>query len=287
MAAPWLGACGGVLIFGSGMAYLEWRRRVAAAAHEGYGAFHLNEIEPAPEETLPRPGVAAIPLVMVGVMNLFFTRMLPAWYGTTSSVAMTAAARPVVQPVATVVGIWAVEAALLIGAVMVIALARLRVLPRFVEGSRAAIGGCLLAALNTASEYGFGAVIAALPGFAYIHEALKTIPNPLVNEAVTVATLAGITGSAAGGLSIALAAMAHDFVAAAHAANIPLEVFHRVAAMAAGGMDTLPHNGAIITLLAITGLTHRQAYSDIFAITCLKTAAAFAVVGIYYLTGLV
>jgi len=74
-----------------------------------------------------------------------------------------------------------------------------------------------------------------------------------VNEAVTVTTLAGMTGSASGGLSIALAAMADQFKAAALASHIPLEVLHRVAAMAAGGMDTLPHNGAIITLLAITG----------------------------------
>ena len=70
--------------------------------------------------------------------------------------------------------------------------------------------------------------------------------------------LAGITGSASGGMSIALAAMSDQFIAAAEAAKIPLEVLHRVAAMASGGMDTLPHNGAVITLLAVTGLTHRR-----------------------------
>ena len=106
------------------------------------------------------------------------------------------------------------------------------------EGSKAAVSGALLASLNTASEYGFGGVIALLPGFAAVSAALKAIPNPLVNEAVTVTVLAGITGSASGGMSIALAAMADDFIAAAKAANIPLEVFHRIAAMASGGMDT-------------------------------------------------
>ncbi|MGG6498082.1 UNVERIFIED_CONTAM: GntP family permease, partial [Bacteroidetes bacterium 56_B9] len=74
----------------------------------------------------------------------------------------------------------------------------------FAEGSKAAVAGALLAAMNTASEYGFGAVIAALPGFLAIRDALKTIPNPLVNEAITVTSLAGITGSASGGMSIAL-----------------------------------------------------------------------------------
>ena len=110
-------------------------------------------------------------------------------------------------------------------------------------------------------------MIAALPGFLVIADGLKAIPGVLVNEAVTVTALAGITGSASGGMSIALATMADSFVAAAHSAGIPLEVLHRIAAMASGGMDTLPHNGAVITLLAVTGLTHKDAYRDIFAIT--------------------
>jgi H+/gluconate symporter-like permease len=130
-------------------------------------------------------------------------------------------------------------------------------------------------------------VIAALPGFIVVKNALAAIPNPLVNEAISVTTLAGITGSASGGMSIALAALSNQFITAANAAHIPMEVLHRVAAMASGGMDTLPHNGAVITLLAVTGLTHRQSYKDIFAITCLKTVAVFVVIAVYYLTGIV
>ncbi len=159
-------------------------------------------------------------------------------------------------------------------------------LTKFAEGSKAAVSGALLASMNTASEYGFGAVIAALPGFLTIRDALAQIPNPLVNEAITVSTLAGITGSASGGLSIALAAMSKQFIAAAEAAHIPMDVLHRVAAMASGGMDTLPHNGAVITVLAVTGLTHRVSYGDIFAVTILKTLAVFVVIGFYYATGL-
>lgn len=82
---------------------------------------------------------------------------------------------------------------------------------------------------------------------------MKTIPNPLINPAVTASTLAGITGSASGGLSIALAALSEQFITNAKAAGIPLEVLHRIASMASGGMDTLPHNGAVITLLAVCG----------------------------------
>jgi len=141
--------------------------------------------------------------------------------------------------------------------------------------------------MNTAVEYGFGAVIAALPGFLIVKEALRAIPDPLINEAITVTSLAGITGSASGGLSIALAAMADQFIAAGDAAGISREVLHRVASMASGGMDSLPHNGAVITLLAVTGLTHRQAYKDIFALTLIKTVTVFIVIAVYYLTGLV
>ena len=52
-------------------------------------------------------------------------------------------------------------------------------------------------------------------------------------------------------------------------------------------MDTLPHNGAVITLLAVTGLTHRQAYKDIFAITVIKTLAVMVIIGVFYATGIV
>jgi H+/gluconate symporter-like permease len=82
-----------------------------------------------------------------------------------------------------------------------------------------------------------------------------------------------------------MAAMSDTFIAAAQSANIPLEVFHRVAAMASGGTDTLPHNGAVITLLTVTGLTHRQAYKDVFVITITKTAAVFVVIAFFFLTG--
>jgi H+/gluconate symporter-like permease len=191
----------------------------------------------------------------------------------------------VVQEVSKVAAIWAVEGALLVGIATVLAFAWKPVIASFAEGTKSAIGGALLASMNTASEYGFGAVIAALPGFLVVANALSAIPNPLVNEAVTVTALAGITGSASGGMSIALAAMAETFIANANAAGIPMEVMHRVAAMASGGMDTLPHNGAVITLLAVTGLTHRQAYKDVFAITLIKTLAVFVVIGLFYATG--
>jgi H+/gluconate symporter-like permease len=285
-AAPTLGIIGSLFILAVGLTYLEWRRRQAAAAGEGYGEGHINEPEPVEDKGLAHPAVAILPLIVVGVMNKVFTSLVVANYGTSNQVQLAGMAKPLVTDVSSVAAIWAVQGALLVGILTVLAFAWRPVTQRFAEGTKAAIGGALLASMNTASEYGFGAVIAALPGFLVIRDALRAIPDPLVNEAVSVTALAGITGSASGGMSIALAAMADQFIEGANAAGIPLEVLHRVASMASGGMDTLPHNGAVITLLAVTGLTHRQAYGDIFAITCTKTAAVFVVIGFYYLTGI-
>jgi H+/gluconate symporter-like permease len=67
--------------------------------------------------------------------------------------------------------------------------------------------------------------------------------------------------------------------------GIPLEVFHRVAAMAGGGMDTLPQNGAMITLLSVAGLTHRQSDGDIFAVTLINSIAVFVMIGVYAVSG--
>ena len=288
-AAPWLGTIGGVFILVVGLSYLNWRRRQAARHDEGYGDNLLNEPAPFAAAKLPHPLLALLPLVLVGVCNKLFTDLIPRAYGETQSFipSVVGNAKPVVQEVSKVAAIWAVEGALLVGILCVLVLAWRAVTRHLAAGTQAAVAGALLASMNTASEYGFGAVIAALPGFKLVADALHSIPNPLVNEAVTVTALAGITGSASGGMSIALAAMADTFIANANAAGIPLEVLHRVAAMASGGMDTLPHNGAVITLLAVTGLTHRQSYKDIFAITVIKTIAVIVVIAAYYLFGVV
>jgi len=283
-AAPWLGIIGSIFILVVGMAYLNWRRRQAAAHGEGYGTNLSNEPEAFEHTQLANPWIAIMPLFVVGILNKVFSVMIPRFYGAT--VVVPVPGHPITLQVGGLSAIWAVEGALLVGILTVMVFAYKPVLAKFAEGTKAAVAGSLLASMNTAAEYGFGGVIAALPVFVVIADALKAIPNPLINEAITVTTLAGITGSASGGMSIALAAMADSFIEAANAAGIPLEVLHRIASMASGGMDTLPHNGAVITLLAVTGLTHKTSYGDIFAVTCIKTMAVFVAIAMYYMTGL-
>ena len=151
-----------------------------------------------------------------------------------------------------------------------------------------ALASAVLPAVSVASLVGFGAVVAAMPAFSVVRDAVLGIGGgPLVSLAVATNVLAALTGSASGGMSIALAAMSDTFIASAQSSGIPLEVFHRVASMASGGMDTLPHNGAVITLLAVSGLTHRQSYGDIFAVTVIKSLAVFFVIAVHSFTGIV
>jgi H+/gluconate symporter-like permease len=166
---------------------------------------------------------------------------------------------------ARVKGLWSVIAALTVALVLALLFTRPpQVLAALNKGAESA----LLPLFNTASLVGFGAVIATLPGF----EVLRASPdglsggNVLVSAALSSAALAGITGSASGGMSIALDALGPAMMVEAASQGIDPALLHRVVAVATGGLDTLPHNGAVITLLGICGMTHRQAYGLIIAL---------------------
>jgi len=243
--------------------------------------------EAAEEVSLPSAAVSFLPLLIVAVVNYVSSAYLRGVEQREIALSEFGLQSDAIVSLDKMGGIFAIEVALVAGLLVSFVSGYPRLRNKMQGGMNTAVGGAMLAALNTGSEYGFGAVIASLPGFVLIKEKLVgAFSNPLINEAVSVNLLAGITGSASGGMSIALVAMAENFKLAATEAGIPFEVLHRVASMASGGMDTLPHNGAVITLLMITGMTHRQAYGDIFAITCIKTVAVFFVIALYTVTGL-
>ncbi len=288
-AAPIAGIFGGVLIFIIGMLYLEWRRKKAAAANEGYGDHTLNE--PVIDETavLPKWFIGILPLALVLAINFYLSRVYT--WDPNILLPLAGLKLPLMAPaVKNVIGVWSLVIALVFGIVFALALG-FKNIPKG-GGLQKALNvgaiGSLLAIMNTASEVGYGNVIAALPGFKSIAQFLLGIKlggTPLVSEAVSVTTLAGITGSASGGMSIALDLMAKDWLAWANSIGMSPEILHRVASMASGGCDTLPHNGAVITLLAVCGLTHKTSYIDIFAMTIIKTAMVFVVIAFYLLTG--
>jgi H+/gluconate symporter-like permease len=162
-------------------------------------------------------------------------------------------------------GVWSIIAALTISCLVLVALNRRRLGDRLVRVLDAGAGDSLKPIFNTASLVGFGAVMASLSGFILIRDWVVTVggDNPLISLAVATSLLAGMTGSASGGMSIALSTLGDVYLDMAQAAGIAPDLLHRVTAVATGGLDALPHNGAVITLLTICGLTHREAYRDI------------------------
>lgn len=287
-AAPISGILGGLCIFVLGMLWLERRRKAARIAGEGYGAHTLNEPEVQSDTNLPDWKLAVLPLLSVLVVNFTMTKFNWDIELLQPFVAMKL---PLIVPgVKNAISIWALIIALVFGICLTILFGYRNMSKGGLQKAlNAGALGSLLAIMNTASEVGYGNVIASLPGFKAIAGALLGIQiggTPLVSEAVTVTTLAGITGSASGGMSIALDLMAKDWLAWANSINMSPEILHRVASMASGGLDTLPHNGAVITLLAVCGLTHKQSYPDIFFMTCMKTSMVFAVIVFHILTGI-
>ncbi len=130
--------------------------------------------------------------------------------------------------------------------------------------------GSLTAIMNTACAVGFGSVVKVVSGFAVLKGAMLNMPGSiLLSEAVAVNVLAGATGSASGGMSIALEALAPQYLEKATQLGLNPEYLHRIASLSSGGLDTLPHNGAVLTLLAVSNCTHKESYFDIFITSCL------------------
>ncbi len=277
-AAPGLGIITALIMFGLGQLWLQRRAR---ATTEGYGdhpdaappadkslreyaageGFDIAEMSAkAQRPDLPPLMLAALPLVAVITINLAFTAfVIPAMdtdylaapvYGATSIDAVR--------------GIWSIIAALVISIALMIAVNWSR-LGNLTASLDAGANASLLPIFNTASLVGFGSVIASLSAFTLIRDSVVGIggDNPLISLAISVNLLAGMTGSASGGMSIALTTLGGAYMEMAQAAGISPELMHRVTAVATGGLDALPHNGAVITLLAICGLKHREAYLDI------------------------
>lgn len=284
-AAPWLGLVGSALELAAGVGYLAWRGRALQA--EGYGDATLPDTAPVQHARQARPLVAFTPLVMVALVNWGVMLAIQSSLGTTLRATLPGVAAPMLVDVGKSTAIWSVEAGLLASITFVLLASAGAFNGKLVDGLRQGVAAALLAVANAASEFGFGAVIAALPGFLLIREGIAHFPGgALVKSALSITALAGITGSASAGLSIALGSLGDALARAAHEAHVPMAVLHRVASMASGGLDTLPHSAGVITLLVVCGLTHRQAYGDIFVITLIKTLAVFVVIAIYEITGL-
>ena len=274
-AAPILGIIGSLVMFGLGMLWLQRRAHSAKTVGEGYGIHEDDEVNADnldPHHTSFM--VAMIPLVLVIGINALLTYAV---FPSMDFSALQAQFKDL--DIKGALGLWSIIIALVTAIIALIVL-RLGKWTNLQHSLNKGTYSSMLPIFNTGSEVGYGAVIATLAGFAVLRDSVLNLSpsNPLISEAVAMTTLAGITGSSSGGLSIALPILGKEYLAQAVAHGIDPELLHRVAVMAAGGLDTLPHSGAVITLFAICHLTHKQSYKDVAMVTMAIPLIAVTVV---------
>ncbi len=255
-AAPILGIIAALMMFFGSCIWVSRRAKKAMNTGEGYGNHNDEHIQAIDAEGLPSFVNSIIPILIVLIGNFTLSKVIfpdmnfdyLADYNTTA---------------AAVLGSWSLILSLIVGIAVAIGL-NFKRFTSIKQSLKDGVTGSFLAIMNTASEVGYGNVIKTLAAFGIVGGAMMNLSdNVLINEAVACSVLAGITGSASGGVSIALDAFGQTFLDRAAAAGIDPQVLHRVAAVACGGLDSLPHNGAVITLLGITGMTHKESYLDI------------------------
>ena len=298
-AAPGLGIIAAAIMFAFG---LWWLRRAEASAHksgEGYGedaefvagvasddqfirerATSSHEFDPAEighgkRSDVPTPiGIAIIPLVVVMGVNLLMSLViLPRL-----DFAFLAEERWGGTSLAGVAGVWSVAVALAVATATVVLLNRVR-LTDLRASMDAGANASVLPIFSVASLVGFGAVVAALPAFALVRDWVLAISGgPLVSLAIATNVLAAMTGSASGGLTIALDALGDIYLQIAQTTHIEPALMHRIAVIGSGTLDSLPHNGAVVTLLAVCGSTHRKSYFDMVMANIVGPIIALAVV---------
>jgi H+/gluconate symporter-like permease len=298
-AAPGLGVIAALIMLGFGMWWLARAETKARRQGEGYGAETPVQADAAADDELvrerattarefdpaeihrgqhgastPSIAVAALPLIVVVVVNLLmsflvlrrldFSFLAEARWGGTSITA--------------VAGVWSVVVALAAAIATVILFNRGR-LPSLRQSMDSGANASVLPAVSVASLVGFGAVVAALPAFAVVRDWVLGIQGgPLVSLAVATNVLAALTGSASGGLTIALDALGEIYMHIAAQTGLSPALMHRVAVIGSGTLDILPHNGAVVTLLAVCGMTHRDSYFDIVMVGIVGAVLALVAV---------
>lgn len=261
-AAPILGIVASLIMYFGGIFWVQGRAAKAMAKGEGYGHHPNEKITTFDLEKLPNIGIALFPIFTVLIVSFVLSKFVyPSMDLSYLEAYKTSAGK--------VVGNWSLIISLTVSILTGLALNAKR-LDNMLKTLTDGVSGSFLAIMNTASEVGYGNVISGLAAFAIVKGAILGLSsNPVISEAISVTTLAAITGSASGGLSIALGALGETYAQTAASMGISLQVMHRVASIACGALDTMPHNGAVITLLAVTGLTHRESYGDIAMCTAI------------------
>lgn len=226
-----------VAIFMALFGFWWLRRMINKALAKGEHFVERSDDPETREKELPSPILSLIPLVLVLISSFFLHESLKEY---------------------------ALMVALLIGVLSCWALNH-KYMHHLGNAINFGTTGALIAIGNTAAVVGFGAVAKATPAFAVAVEFMTNLPgNELIGAAVAVSAIAGLTGSASGGQAIALPILAPHYIDA----GVDPEQLHRVVAISSGALDSLPHNGYVVTTIrAICGETHKDAYGPMGALT--------------------
>lgn len=278
-----------------GWAWISFRAKRLKAQGEGYGS-HVEFSRR--RHKIPNPDwkISVVPLVLVIVLNVFLSNPFNwdwAFHWDENALESLAPLNIslLAHSVAKISAGWSITISLIISSIVAAIIARRHL--RITEGMMATINGSAVsscsAVLNVASGYAFGCVVVSLAGFTIIKDMLLNLDfggGPLFSAVLTTNIMCGFTGSASGGLTIALSMLGDQWAAMAAQAGIPLEVLHRIVAISSIGIDPVPHCGALVTMLAICGLSHKEAYGDIAVLMGMKFLLPFMCVIFYMITGI-
>ena len=252
-AAPMMGLIAAALIAVPGYIYLEWRAK--KARQKGLHFVEDPKHKESPAATREQPKwhwlCGLVPLLVVVLMLNVLPGLLKKY-----SIADWSSNQAIVVA--------------LLGGIAVACLMNVHQLNVLLPAVNEGANGSLPAIMNTACAVGFGSVVKIVPGFVLLKNAMLNMPGSILfSEAIAVNVLAGATGSASGGMSIALEALGPQYLAKAAELGLNPEYLHRIASIASGGLDTLPHNGAVLTLLAVSNCKHKESYLDICITSCI------------------
>lgn len=278
-ASPILGIVASIIMGVLGVLWLNYRAKKAMAANEGFlegeekgsnkGEVSIDSIEVNGKAFF----LSIVPILLVLIANFIFSKYIFVEGFTDWSFLESFK-----TSISSIGGTWSLIVSLLISILSCLAI-NYKTLNHPIDIVNEGANSSLIAIINTAAAVGYGSVIRSLAAFGIVKDGLLGISdNPLIAEGISVTVLAGITGSASGGMSIALDALGENLIQLANQAGISLEALHRVATVACGGLDTLPHNGAVLTLLTVSGMTHKKSYFDIMMVACIIPIIALAAV---------
>lgn len=257
-AAPVLGIIAAIVMFTCGMLWLNHRVKKAKAAGEGYGDYD-DEIK---ERNGAAPNIilALIPIVIIVAVNLVCSKVI---YPNINSDYL----KDYGTVLGKVSGNWSVLIALIISSIYII-LVNVKKLTNLQGNLKEAASNSFAPLINSCAVVGFGSVVQGLAIFGIVQAfVLNLSSNPLISEFLSVNLLCGLTASASGGLGTTLEVLAPTLMDMGAKYGIGPQVLHRIASVSAGGLDSLPHNGATITTLQLCGMTHKQSYLDMFMCT--------------------